>query len=225
VIVDFSKVPMGKHVYLVNRFEQLHGREPENYLGSGPDGVRFGTLNPGHAVMRFDVVLNNQGDPSQLPTRLRELPWDPNDALSKLSESTIRDAVGRTDPFPGVARVREWRFDRSNGQWTVNGQIYDGSRPAATVGKDTGEIWILEGGGSWVHPVHMHYEEHRTLFRNGVRPGPQHLEYGRDDTMTLGAGERGILFRRFRDWKGKYVMHCHNTVHEDHAMMVRFDVV
>jgi FtsP/CotA-like multicopper oxidase with cupredoxin domain len=30
---------------------------------------------------------------------------------------------------------------------------------------------------------------------------------------------------RFSDFVGKYIMHCHNTVHEDHAMMVRWDVV
>jgi FtsP/CotA-like multicopper oxidase with cupredoxin domain len=29
---------------------------------------------------------------------------------------------------------------------------------------------------------------------------------------------------RFRDFHGKYVMHCHNVIHEDHAMMVRWDV-
>jgi FtsP/CotA-like multicopper oxidase with cupredoxin domain len=29
---------------------------------------------------------------------------------------------------------------------------------------------------------------------------------------------------RFRDWLGRYVMHCHNVIHEDHAMMLRFDV-
>ena len=29
---------------------------------------------------------------------------------------------------------------------------------------------------------------------------------------------------RFRDWTGRYVMHCHNVIHEDHAMMVRFVV-
>jgi FtsP/CotA-like multicopper oxidase with cupredoxin domain len=109
--------------------------------------------------------------------------------------------------------------------WTVNGQIYDGSRPNAVVGKDTAEIWVLQGGGSWVHPIHHHYEEHRTLFRSGIKPRPQHLDYGRDDTMNLGAGERGIMFRRFRNFTGKYVMHCHNVVHEDHAMMIRFDVV
>jgi FtsP/CotA-like multicopper oxidase with cupredoxin domain len=25
--------------------------------------------------------------------------------------------------------------------------------------------------------------------------------------------------------KGRYVMHCHNVVHEDHAMMIRWDIV
>jgi FtsP/CotA-like multicopper oxidase with cupredoxin domain len=25
--------------------------------------------------------------------------------------------------------------------------------------------------------------------------------------------------------KGRYPMHCHNVVHEDHAMMVRWDIV
>ena len=29
---------------------------------------------------------------------------------------------------------------------------------------------------------------------------------------------------RFRDWLGRYAMHCHNVIHEDHAMMLRFDV-
>jgi len=30
---------------------------------------------------------------------------------------------------------------------------------------------------------------------------------------------------KFRDFLGRYVMHCHNVVHEDHAMMIRFDLV
>lgn len=43
--------------------------------------------------------------------------------------------------------------------------------------------------------------------------------------MLLGPGERQIRYRKFRDFKGKYVLRCHNVVHEDHAMMARFDVV
>ena len=29
---------------------------------------------------------------------------------------------------------------------------------------------------------------------------------------------------RFRDIKGGYPLHCHNTVHEDHQMMLLFNV-
>jgi FtsP/CotA-like multicopper oxidase with cupredoxin domain len=33
------------------------------------------------------------------------------------------------------------------------------------------------------------------------------------------------VFMRWKDFLGKYVMHCHNVVHEDHAMMIRWEVV
>ena len=33
------------------------------------------------------------------------------------------------------------------------------------------------------------------------------------------------MFMRFRDFHGKYPMHCHNVVHEDHDMMLRWDIV
>jgi FtsP/CotA-like multicopper oxidase with cupredoxin domain len=33
------------------------------------------------------------------------------------------------------------------------------------------------------------------------------------------------IYVRFRDWLGRYPMHCHNTVHEDHAMMAYIEVV
>ena len=59
--------------------------------------------------------------------------------------------------------------------------------------------------------------------RNGVAP-PVH-ERGRKDVYVLGPGETVEIFMRFRDFKGKYLMHCHNLVHEDHAMMLRWDIV
>ncbi|MNR39537.1 hypothetical protein D3C85_1577530 [compost metagenome] len=33
------------------------------------------------------------------------------------------------------------------------------------------------------------------------------------------------MLLHFRDYVGKYVMHCHNLIHEDHAMMARWDIV
>jgi len=41
----------------------------------------------------------------------------------------------------------------------------------------------------------------------------------------LHPNERVLLFFRFRDWLGKYPIHCHNVVHEDHAMMGIWNVV
>ena len=53
---------------------------------------------------------------------------------------------------------------------------------------------------------------------------PPH-ERGRKDVYVLGPAESVKVFLRFRDFKGKYPMHCHNLVHEDHTMMVRWDIV
>ena len=68
------------------------------------------------------------------------------------------------------------------------------------------------------------------LSYNGVtvRPNTQTnsaILHARKDVMTLADGEEARVFMRFRDMRGRYVMHCHNVVHEDHAMMVRWDIV
>jgi FtsP/CotA-like multicopper oxidase with cupredoxin domain len=55
-------------------------------------------------------------------------------------------------------------------------------------------------------------------------PVPPH-ERGRKDVYVLGPAESMKVLLRFRDFTGKYLMHCHNLVHEDHAMMIRWDIV
>jgi FtsP/CotA-like multicopper oxidase with cupredoxin domain len=32
------------------------------------------------------------------------------------------------------------------------------------------------------------------------------------------------ILMRFRDMKGVYPLHCHNTVHEDHQMMLLWNI-
>ena len=70
----------------------------------------------------------------------------------------------------------------------------------------------------------MHLEEYRVLSYND-RPVAGTVLGGRKDVFPLYPGDRMRIYMKFRDWLGKYVMHCHNTVHEDHSMMVRWDVV
>jgi len=50
------------------------------------------------------------------------------------------------------------------------------------------------------------------------------IDYARRDVVNLQTNDETRLFMRFRDMKGRYVMHCHNVVHEDHAMMIRWDI-
>ena len=130
-----------------------------------------------------------------------------------------------------TAKTRTWKFSRSNGAWTVNGKFFDENRVDAAIPQESEEIWVIRNpDDGWRHPVHIHFEEHRTLSRNGmlVMPNTQFnasVDYARKDVVELNTNEEVRIFMRFRDMKGRYVMHCHNVVHEDHAMMVRWDIV
>jgi FtsP/CotA-like multicopper oxidase with cupredoxin domain len=202
IVVDFAPYPTGTTLYLVNRLVQIDGRGPEGVETNirGTDGLLTGK---GVQIMRFDVgALPASPDVSRVPALLRALP------PINLAE---------------VVKTRTWEFDKTNEVWTVNGKIFDVETPAAIVKRGTAEIWVLKGKGSWHHPVHIHMEEGRILSRNG-RPPPPH-EAGRKDIFVLQPGEEVRVFIRFREFVGKYMMHCHNLTHEDHAMMVRFDVV
>jgi len=195
IVIDFSKYPIGSQLFMVNRLEQDDGRGPDDKL-----------MKSGTQLLRFDVRGNPaKPDVSRVPATLRALPDLPTEAqLRKLP-------------------TRVWEFDRSNGGWTVNGNHFDVDKAVARIKRGSEEVWVLRGSGNWHHPVHIHFEEGRILSRNGAAP-PVH-ERGRKDVYVLKPGEEIRIFLRFRDYEGKYLMHCHNAMHEDHAMMVRFDIV
>ena len=138
---------------------------------------------------------------------------------------TAREAAGMTQAeLAARARVsRKFVFERGNGAWQINSKIFDPEEVSADPEEGSAEVWILENpSGSWSHPIHIHFEEHRILSRNG-RPPPLD-EIGRKDVVKLNGNEEVRLFMRFRNFKGRYVMHCHNLLHEDHAMMLLWQV-
>ena len=159
-------------------------------------------LTPGDPLVEFRVTPFDKTDVSRIPSTLRIPP-------------PIR--------LDQVVKTRFWEFNRGNGQWTVNGKIFREDEIRATVKCNTREIWTFKnGGGGWSHPIHTHYEESRTLSRNGRAPAA--FEADRKDVSVLGPGDETTVLFNFRDFHGKYVTHCHNVVHEDHAMMIRFDI-
>jgi FtsP/CotA-like multicopper oxidase with cupredoxin domain len=153
-------------------------------------------------VMAFDVG-GDAPDPSSVPAVLRD-PIDINPA----------DAVA----------TREFRFDRSNGGWTINNRFFDENRIDAFPRFGTTEIWtFINKSGGWTHPVHPHLVHYRVLDRNGAPPKP--WEAGLKDVVMVGPGERIRVAMRFDSYRGIYAFHCHNAEHEDHDMMTQFQVV
>ena len=159
-----------------------------------------------------------------LATPVQLLKFIVDKPLRYADNSRVRDWL-RKQPeidLSEVKKTRTFSFARDGGAWTVNGKLFENKREVV-VKKGSAEIWNLRNeSGGWAHPVHIHFEEGRILKRNGATPPP--WERGRKDVYFLGPNENVSVFLRFRDFTGCYVMHCHNTIHEDHGMMIRYDI-
>ena len=157
----------------------------------------------GVPLLRFDVV-RDAPDPSRVPEVLRKRP--------DVSHEVLR-CQGK----------REFIFNRGNSMWTVNGRPYKDGQVVAHVQRNSAEIWTFKnGGGGWDHPIHVHHNEFLLLKRNGLPVAD--IEAGRKDVVRLDPGGEVELLMRFRDFVGQYPIHCHNVLHEDHAMMAMFEI-
>ncbi|HVG30898.1 MAG TPA: multicopper oxidase domain-containing protein [Pyrinomonadaceae bacterium] len=202
-VLDFSGNSIGDHVYLRNNATMTVGGTPPNPLPPNLNNI----------AMEFRVV-GDEADNSQVPSTLCQYP-----------DVNLNEVVG----------TRIWNFDLVNGVFQINGKIFDAARSDAQIVRNTAERWILRStlpAAGWVHPVHIHFEEFRVLSRGlpvelggpGMLPPPP-LETGRKDVIRLNGRDQVEIFMRFRDFKGKYLIHCHNMNHEDTTMMVRWDIV
>ena len=195
IVIDFSKYKPGQKVTLRNE-------SPKNNIDHETTDV----------VCQF-VVGANVTDP-----RWNEIPQDLNPNMNVMG---LKESDAKT--------TRLMRFERKDGHWTVNGQTWedvvnsDYSLTVANPGLGDVEIWELENpGGGWFHPVHIHLVDFKVLDRNG-RP-PEDWEKGPKDVVYVGESEKVRVIMRFENQVGRYMMHCHNLVHEDHDMMVQFEV-
>jgi FtsP/CotA-like multicopper oxidase with cupredoxin domain len=152
-------------------------------------------------IMRFDVV-SAATDDSSIPATLR--------TVQPIPESS-------------AVRTREFRYERTNGLWVINGKIWDINRIDANPQLGDVEIWRLyNNAGGWFHPIHIHLVDCQILDRNGKPPFV--YERGWKDVFYVGENESVRVIGKFGPNTGKYMTHCHNTVHEDHDMMNQFEV-
>jgi spore coat protein A, manganese oxidase len=195
MVIDFAKYRIGQRVVLRNL--------------SLPDNIDFDTTD---VAMAFDVVADpTDRTDNEVPAEL-----NPDTPAMQLQPSMAR-------------RTRLLDFERQGGEWTVNRLTWEdvinsGFRDAiANPGLNDVEIWELRNkSGGWFHPVHIHLIDFRILDRNG-RP-PFAYELGPKDTVYVGENETVRVIARYGPQLGRYIMHCHNLVHEDHDMMVQFEV-
>jgi len=222
IVIDFTQWNVNDTVDLVNLAEHDNGREVKEDL-SLSEALSGSQDDPGVGrFLRFHIVRNpSQPDLSQVPDVLI-----PNPDLSGIPvarERTFEFGRGADQPSndPITASEGEWGI-KTNG----------GSMLAANFGRidampafGTREIWHLEnGGGGWDHPIHIHFEEGQILKRDGSSSKVPAWEKGRKDVYRLRPGGEVTITMQFRDWGGMFMEHCHNTTHEDHAMLMRWEI-
>ena len=114
--------------------------------------------------------------------------------------------------------------------WTINKKRFSPEHPIVEPLLGDVEIWHFVnrnprtlGIFAMLHPVHVHLVNFQILARNGGPPRP--FEGGWKDTVALEEGEDARVIMKFENYRGRYLIHCHNLEHEDHSMMARFDVI
>jgi FtsP/CotA-like multicopper oxidase with cupredoxin domain len=207
IIIDFGQFNAGDKLYLKENRTMFVGNPSPDPLPSG--------LNIGNVLMQFKVVNRE--------------PWFPADT------PPIPATLCTYPTLPATNNTWEWQFVLVGGRFRVKrpfdsvGCTFDPDHSAHCMLQGTCEEWLINNNiaSGWTHPVHIHFEEFRTLkrFVNGVEVPVPPLMSGRKDVSRMEPGQGALIKMQFRDYSGRYLIHCHNMGHEDNFMMVRWDIV
>ena len=146
-------------------------------------------------------------------------------------------------PFDHLVGPEPWAIAVASDAGEGEAHQTDMRRSMAVAQPGDVEHWTFTSGGGWGHPVHIHFEEPLVVGRSGDIHPTESLK--RKDMFHIGelvdrvpgdGGPTGGDFGDnigsdvtvqvvFSEFGGAYVNHCHNTVHEDNAMLLRYDIV
>ncbi len=243
IIIDFANYEEGDKLYLVNMLQHKDGQVTDQPIPLAD--IVSGAYAPRTVDDDFDGYPDRwvDGDPvvgkflefrvqhyTGVDQSLRPEEYVAGKKkmipLQRPSEEELDAALHRTFEFEREATDdKPWVIETDGGK----GFGMDPRRLSAAPQKNSGglEVWRLINSGTWSHPIHIHFEEGIILRRNGVEP-PEWEKWARKDVYRLGPQEdSGVMVEialRFREFAGTFMEHCHNTQHEDHAMLLRWDV-
>lgn len=238
IVVDFSKFKIGNRIQLVNLLQMRDdGRGPTNTLSlaqaiaGDPNDPMIGPILEFRVVSSVPSVdapgqtlFSTSPDPSVVPAvltqqipivtpvRTRVIEWGRDNGDSR------NPATGQCTPDCPEFATFPWSVKVNGG----DAHSMNANRINLLVPKP-GEVeqWtFVNGGGGWDHPIHLHFEEGITMNRGGdTIPATELLV--RKDVWRLRASGQVTFQIQFGEYGGAYVNHCHNTVHEDFALLMR----
>ncbi len=237
IVIDFSRFKPGDKIQLVNLLMHKTGEKADDPVSiatalKGEDKdpavgacLEFRVVSQVESVDQPGLILRDKDrDDSKVPSTLTEqIP-----IVTPVRKRTIefkKDDLNRSKNCNPSCEDKEFL------PWVVriNGEkqnSLNANRISLLVPKP-GEVehWTIEnGGGGWDHPIHLHFEEGVTIQRNGATP-PIHENLVRKDVWRLPGNGKVTFQVQFGEFGGAYVQHCHNTVHEDFAMLMRYQLL
>jgi blue copper oxidase len=201
ILVDFSSINNGQEVFLINQL-----------FSGGVQGRQEFT------IMKFRVV-EKVADDFILPPVLSVI-----QRINYSTSSTVRTfELGHAGGSHG-GHAGHGGGDMS-GMHSINGLIYDPGRIDVNVKSGDIEIWEFDNSkSSEIHPMHIHGLQFNVIERIGGRGVVIPSEKGYKDTVLLMPREKVRIALTFPDYKGVYMIHCHNLEHEDDGMMLNYQI-
>jgi FtsP/CotA-like multicopper oxidase with cupredoxin domain len=224
VIVDFTNVPQGYHVF--------GNVGPDEPFGGGVPGVDFDPADPLSTgqIMAFNVVPAAAPDPTTPPQFLQLPAIEPLPAEITTRSLALLEMMSMVHDGPAAAMLG----NVDNMGMPMHKMWAEPISENPAVG-DT-EVWEFYNFTADAHPMHIHEIVFEVVNREAlvldpgtgepvqpvqltgnVRP-PEAWESGFKDTVISYPGEVTRLRAKF-DMPGTFVWHCHIVEHEDNEMM------
>lgn len=209
--VDFHDESAGSRIALVADPLDFGGRGMG--MMGGMMGRGMGRVGPQSAPPQsFALFMVDRGSSREsLPARLAEL--------------------ARVAPLRESQR-REFAATLGHMRWGINGRTFqmDEVAPHERIRFGDTEVWEFTNRTPMMaipHPMHVHGVQFRVIERFGTPPGLARLregflDGGLKDTVLVLPGERVRVLLTFDAFRGLFLYHCHNLVHEDMGMMRNF---
>jgi FtsP/CotA-like multicopper oxidase with cupredoxin domain len=196
IIVSFEGDIAGKSLRLVSQEFQVAGSHA---------GAEF---QQGQPLNILELrVLNSESVTYSLPT-----------SLSNIEQLNQADAV-REKVFPLTMD-----HSRSKNIHMIDGKVFDMHRSDYQIPFEELEIWEIQNEAEGMHSMHLHGTHFQVLERR-FGPPMTPVDYGWKDTVLVNDNETVRIAVKFKDYRGRYMFHCHILEHEDDGMMINVDVI